>query len=890
MEKERKIKRYIYLLSFYTTLLYIIYRILFTIPNDTFVTVLFAIIVLLVETIDAFFYAIYVFNILVFNKSNPTTPLIRNRNFPDVDVFIATINEEKDLLKETILACKKMKYPDKEKVHIYICDDGNRKEIKNLTEELNVNYITRNNNINSKAGNYNNALTKTNSPYIVTFDADMKPKENFLLKTIPFLIKDKTIGFVQLPQCFDDLDLFQTTFKLNGIIPYEQDYFYHTIQIAKNKTNSVIYCGTNTVISRKALMKTNGFATQTITEDIATGMLIESNGYKGFAINDDLVYGINVKNTESLLKQRSRWCRGCIQTLKNYKIIKNKNLTLRQQLDYLSCIYYWSFGIRTIFYLLVPLLFSLFDISIIQTNIYLFLLLFFIQFFLKRFVVDILENNKISSTWNRIYEIILSPIIFYESIKELIGLGNLKFEVTQKKNDNKKIPIKSTISYIIHLSLFLLTTYGIIVSLYKGYILGFKDYIIPLFWLITNLFYLLMALIFDTTQKKERIESPKEAKKYHFFSIPVLLFKYLIKGFKTSGIITLMIIISVTYSMAINVDKLKVPYVNHNLVSYNKELNVKNGLLVNEKDELVQLRGVSTHNLYWYKDNYKYDNIKELVNTWGINVLRVALYTSEEEEGYIKNKYLINNVKELINYAIELDIYVIIDWHILNDNNPQIYKKEALDFFNEISLEYNRIPNVIYEICNEPNGDDVTWDKDIKPYAEEVIDVIRKNSPASLILVGTANWSKDIESVRYNRINESNIMYVVHAYPEGGLDIIHSGIENAKKEKIPIIVTECAATDPTGNSKLYKDIFKQEISYFEDSNISWIVWQFSDKDEASSLLISKEKKWKKELENNEIDYNEITNTYNINNYLSEEGKLVKSLISEYSNKTKIKGH
>ena len=59
----------------------------------------------------------------------------------------------------------------------------------------------------------------------------------------------------------------------------EQDFFYRTIEVARTSTNSVIYGGSNTVLSRKALNAVGGFFTESITEDFATGLLIESAGF-----------------------------------------------------------------------------------------------------------------------------------------------------------------------------------------------------------------------------------------------------------------------------------------------------------------------------------------------------------------------------------------------------------------------------------------------------------------------------------------------------------------------------------------------------------------------------------------------------------------------------------
>ena len=87
------------------------------------------------------------------------------------------------------------------------------------------------------------------------------------------------LGLLQTPQCFYDPDVFQPALYSEKRAPNEQDFFYRTIEPAKTSTNSVIYGGSNTVLSRAALDKIGGFYTESITEDFATGMLIESNGF-----------------------------------------------------------------------------------------------------------------------------------------------------------------------------------------------------------------------------------------------------------------------------------------------------------------------------------------------------------------------------------------------------------------------------------------------------------------------------------------------------------------------------------------------------------------------------------------------------------------------------------
>lgn len=504
MKQKNLFKFIFYTLTILLTFTYIIYRIFFTIPTTLGIIALMAsILVLFIEIWESLDFFAYYLNILCVKKTSPKIPDLSNiTQYPDIDVLIATINEHESLLKNTITACKNMSYPDKSKIHIYLCDDGNRANIKKLAENLGVNYLSRITNKNAKAGNYNHALNHITSPFVATFDADMAPTPNFLLTTLPFFFTGTDeIGFVQLPQSFNNPDIFQLRFKLENKIPFEQDYFYHSIQIAKNATNSAIYCGTNALFSRKALNFCNGFATGTISEDIATGMMIESKGYKCLALNNVEAYGTAVNDLSGFVKQRSRWARGCIQILKKYNILKNKGLSFKQKIEYLSCISYWFFGVRRMVYLLTPLLFSIFGVIIVDCNLTTFISIWLPTYILKRFTLDIFEGNKRSSTWNKIYETILTPVLCKEVLKEFFGFGNTKFEVTPKSSQNLKMSKTNKQLLISHLVLLILNILGLIMCLFRIKTSGITVYILSLLWIISNIFYLTISVIFDSRVK-----------------------------------------------------------------------------------------------------------------------------------------------------------------------------------------------------------------------------------------------------------------------------------------------------------------------------------------------------------------------------------------------------
>ena len=277
--------------------------------------------------------------------------------------------------------------------------------------------------------------------------------------------------------------------------------------------------------------------------------------------------------------------------------------------------------------------------------------------------------------------------------------------------------------------------------------------------------------------------------------------------------------------------------INKNTVSYNSWLHTDGCQLKNSKNELVQLRGVSSHSIEEYYDCLTYDNLEYMKNNWHINVFRIAMYTDLYGKGYINNKeYNTEKVCEIIDNAIKLDMYVIVDWHILNDNNPQIHENEARLFFDNISSKYSDVPNVIYEICNEPNGQDVTWDKNIKKYAEDIISIIRNNSKNSLIIVGTANWCKSLMAPADDPLNYDNIVYACHFYSGSHKKELRDILDYCIGKNIPVFISECGVTDASGNGELYTEEFDKWIEYINSNKLSWIYWSFSNKNESSAIL------------------------------------------------------
>ncbi|MDL2236769.1 cellulase family glycosylhydrolase [Christensenellaceae bacterium OttesenSCG-928-K19] len=271
---------------------------------------------------------------------------------------------------------------------------------------------------------------------------------------------------------------------------------------------------------------------------------------------------------------------------------------------------------------------------------------------------------------------------------------------------------------------------------------------------------------------------------------------------------------------------------------YFGSLSVEGGALTDGNGSVVQLKGVSSHGLSWFPQFVNEDAMRQMKEEWGCNVFRLAMYT-EEYNGYCSgDEANRETLKELIDTAVraaeELKLYIIIDWHILSDNNPLLHKDEAVAFFREMAEKYSDKDHVIYEICNEPNGD-TSWE-DIREYAEEVIPVIREHTEA-VVLVGTPTWSQDIDRAVENPLTGyDNIMYTLHFYAATHKEELRSKMAEAALAGLPVFVSEFGICDASGNGAVDEaeaDLWLERINEY---NISYVMWNFSNKDESSAMI------------------------------------------------------
>jgi len=276
------------------------------------------------------------------------------------------------------------------------------------------------------------------------------------------------------------------------------------------------------------------------------------------------------------------------------------------------------------------------------------------------------------------------------------------------------------------------------------------------------------------------------------------------------------------------------PFSNHG------KLKVDGAYLKDSKDKKYMLYGFSTHGINFGNDFSKFVNqetFKTIRDDFNTNCIRLVLYP-RDYNGYCSggNKQQLKQfIENGIEYATKLGMYVLVDWHV-HQYNPNETKDEAKKFLADISKKYANYQNVLYEICNEPTNS--SWDSQLKPYAQEIIPVIRKNAPDSIIIVGTNTWSQDIEEPLRNPLSFKNVMYTFHFYAQTHQQSYRNRVENCIKSGLPVFITEFGTCDASGNGGFNSSESQKWFDLCKKYNISHLNWSLSNKGETASAIQS----------------------------------------------------
>jgi cellulose synthase (UDP-forming) len=345
---------------------------------------------------------------------------------PSVDVFIPVFQEPLEVLEQTLIAARAMRYP---RFAVYVLDDGHRDEIRELTERLGAHYL-RGPREHAKAGNLNSALEQTLGDLVVIFDTDHIPARTFLSETVPWFA-DEELGVVQTPHVFRNPDIFQRAFHLEGRIPNEADLFNRGIQPERDTWGGAFFVGSGAVFRRKALEEIGGFQVFSITEDIHTCTHLHAAGWRSIYVDKALASGLAAENLSSYIVQRRRWMLGCLQVFFKDNPLFRSGLSLRLRLAYFGSLYHFFFPLARIIFWLTPLYYLFFHLHPIFSEVAVLTARLIPYLIVLPLISSVLMPRWPRPFWGAFYETVVSAPLA-RSMFDLLLPKTLGFKVTPK--------------------------------------------------------------------------------------------------------------------------------------------------------------------------------------------------------------------------------------------------------------------------------------------------------------------------------------------------------------------------------------------------------------------------------------------------------------------------
>ena len=411
--------------------------------------------------------------------------------WPTVDLFVPTYNEDLSVVKNTIYAALGIDWP-KDKIKIWILDDGGRAEFRQFADEVGVEYIARTTHEHAKAGNINNALKYAKGEFVSIFDCDHVPTRSFLQMTMGWFLKEKELAMMQTPHHFFSPDPFERNLGRFRKTPNEGTLFYGLVQDGNDMWDATFFCGSCAVIRRKPLDEIGGIAVETVTEDAHTSLRLHRLGYTSAYMRIPQAAGLATESLSAHIGQRIRWARGMVQIFRLDNPLMGKGLKLAQRLCYVNAMFHFLSGIPRLIFLTAPLAFLLLHAYIIYAPA-----LMIALFVLPHMIHASLTNSKIQgkyrhSFWSEIYETVLAWYIAPPTMVALINPHKGKFNVTAKGGLVEEEYVDWVISRP-YIYLVLLNLVGVAVGIWR-FMYGPENEILTVWVSIVWVFYNLIIL------------------------------------------------------------------------------------------------------------------------------------------------------------------------------------------------------------------------------------------------------------------------------------------------------------------------------------------------------------------------------------------------------------
>jgi cellulose synthase/poly-beta-1,6-N-acetylglucosamine synthase-like glycosyltransferase len=377
---------------------------------------------IIVEMVVILIQALHLFNSTYLRRHKPEGLPIE-KDF-SVDVFIPVCGEPYEIYSRTIKAATEITYANK---LIYILDDRGDPHLKNLADEMGIEYFARPTHENSKAGNLNYAYNRTKGDLVLALDADQVPQPEILDRLVGYFKLPK-IAFVQTVQKFDvpEGDPFCD----------KDELFYKIYQSGKDYENSAISCGSGVLYRRAALNDIGGFSIWSIIEDHHTSLCLHDKGWKSVYHDTAFTLGTAPNDILGNYRQRYQWAVDSLKIFFWDNPLKRKGLNSGQKLKYLSFgLHYIFMGFFVPFFFVVPV-WSVFTGKFVITAALWMYILYRLPYFIMHLVMG--KYTSYPAKYIKSFQIQIGyfPVYIAATFSALFlyRKKNPKYHVTSKKS------------------------------------------------------------------------------------------------------------------------------------------------------------------------------------------------------------------------------------------------------------------------------------------------------------------------------------------------------------------------------------------------------------------------------------------------------------------------
>ncbi len=241
---------------------------------------------------------------------------LQDDQLPHVLVQLPVRNEGLLAVRVTEAAAA-MDWP-KDRLTIQLLDDGDseghatlmRDAMAVTPEGVKLDILRRGSRKGFKAGNLAFGLQHCDAPYVAIFDADFVPPPDFLRRTVPALVADPGLAFVQARWAHANRNANWLT-RVQGLL---LDSHFAVEQEARFRAGLPIsFNGTAGVWSRAAIEEGGGWTGDTLTEDLDLSMRCMMQGWRAAMMPELTVPGELPQTAAAWRAQQARWTKGHAQ-------------------------------------------------------------------------------------------------------------------------------------------------------------------------------------------------------------------------------------------------------------------------------------------------------------------------------------------------------------------------------------------------------------------------------------------------------------------------------------------------------------------------------------------------------------------------------------------------